>query len=625
MRRKIGVFVCHCGLNIAGTVDVARVAATVRELDGVVYSADYSYMCSEPGQRLIEQAIREHDLDGVVVCSCSPRMHEITFRNACRAAGLNGYRCEIANIREQCSWVHKDREVATRKAIGIAGSAVEKVRGDEPLAPIEIPVTRRALVVGAGIAGMQAALDIVNGGHEVLLVDRLPSIGGKMHQLSETFPTLDCAQCTLTPKMVEVGQHPGIRLLTYSELESVSGYVGNFDVRIRRKRSYVDWDRCNGCGLCQEKCPAKTASGFDRGLAERKAIYTLSAQAVPNKPVIDPESCIYFKTGKCRACEKLCPVGAIDFDQGESAIEERVGAIVAATGFELYDKALIPEYGAGSHRDVLDGLEFERLLSASGPTAGQVRRPSDGREPKEVVFIQCVGSRDPERGVSHCSKVCCMYTAKHVAMLKRKVPDAQAYVFYMDIRTAGKGYEEFFQRVVEESGPIYLRGRVARLYEEDGKIVVWGADTHSGKKIEVRADLVVLAMAMMPSSTALELAQQLRIATDQVGFFSEAHPKLRPVETLTQGIYLAGVAQGPKDVPESVTQASGAASKVLTLFSKPEMVLDPLVAAVQEDLCKGCGVCVDACVYAARTLDPVRRVTVVNEAVCQGCGACASA
>ena len=623
--RRIGVFVCHCGLNIAGTVDVARVADGAGETPGVVYSQDYKYMCSLPGQRLIQDAIRDHRLEGVVVASCSPRMHETTFRNACEGAGLNGYRCEIANIREQCSWVHKEKEVATPKALSIARAAVEKVRGDEPLAPINIPVTKKALVVGAGIAGMQAALDIANGGHEVLLLDRLPSIGGHMAQLSETFPTLDCAQCTLTPKTVEVGRHPRIHLLTYCELESVSGYVGNFDVKIRRKRSFVDWEKCNGCGLCQEKCPAKTTSSFERGLGQRKAIYTLSPQAVPNKPVIDEGSCIYFETGKCRACEKLCPVGAIDFEQQETVIEERVGGIVAATGYELYDKALVPEYGAGQYPDVVDGLQFERILSASGPTAGQVRRPSDGQVPREVVFIQCVGSRDPERGVPYCSKICCMYTAKHATMLKRKVPDAQAYIFYMDIRSGGKGYEEFVQRSIEEHGLLYLRGRVSKLFEENGKVVVWGADTLSGKKVEIRADLVVLAMATMPSMDALDVAQKLRIATDPYGFYNEAHPKLRPVESLTQGIYLAGSAQGPKDVPETVAQASGAATKVLALFSSPEMVLDPLVAAVQEDLCKGCGLCVEACPYDARSLDPVRRVAVVNEALCQGCGACAAA
>ncbi len=1095
---RTGVFVCHCGLNIAGTVDVAEVAAKARGIDGVVYSADYKYMCSDPGQNLIKQAISEHNLNRVVVCSCSPRMHENTFRGACAAGGLNGYLYEHANIREQCSWVHKDRGIATGKAISITSGAVEKVRGDEPLAPIKIPITKRALVVGAGIAGMQAALDIAGAGYETILVDRQSAIGGHMLQLSETFPTLDCAQCTLTPKTVEVGQNKSIKLYMGAELDSLDGVVGNFVAKVRQKPRYIDNDKCTGCGDCTDVCPVTISDSFNKGLCERKAIFKLSPQAVPNAFAIDkrgrapckdacpisqsaqgyvallrqkrydaayrvikdtnpfpgicgrvcnhrcedsctrsqvdqavsiaglkrfvadwyhsseheaPAPCertkeekvavigagpagltaaqdlvkkgygvtvfealpvaggmmrvgipayrlprplvereiadiqalgVEIKTGmrvgkdvsldqlraegykafflavgahkgqklavegedlqgvveateflreinlgrqaelkgrvavigggntaidsartairvgasdvsllyrrtrdempaiatevdaaehegikiglltapvrfigeggkvkkvvcqkmelgepdasgrrrpvpvpgsefevevdtvvlaigqtpevdglgdglevnrngtvvadsmtmatslegvfaggdavtgpaflveaieaghnaaesidrylmgeelvlpaakvpvakltqeeiqqtfdsgrtslvarhtvlelpveerlagdpfkevelgfteemalaeaerclncgicsECGECSRVCQASAVLHDDTEKLHEFNVGAVVAATGFELYNKAMIPEYGAGHLKDVIDGVEFERMLSASGPFSGQVRRPSDGKTPKEVVFIACVGSRDPERGNSHCSKVCCMYTAKHAALLKRRHPDAQAYVFYMDVRSPGKGYEEFVQRAVEESGVMYLRGRVSKLFEEDGKVVVWGADTLSGKKVEVRADLVVLAMAMMPSSSAKKLATTMRIGTDQAGFFTEAHLKLRPVESLTQGIYYAGCSQGPKDISDSVTQASGAAAKVLSLFARPEMVLDPLVAAVEEDLCKGCGICVEQCNYNARYIDPVRRVAVVMEAACQSCGACAAA
>jgi len=353
----------------------------------------------------------------------------------------------------------------------------------------------RALIIGAGIAGMQAALDIANAGFEVVLVERKPSIGGHMLQLSETFPTLDCAQCILTPRTVEVGQHPRIRLYTYSEVAQVEGEAGRFRVRIRRHPAYVNWDLCTGCGLCQEKCPAKATSEFEEGLGLRKAIYTLSPQAVPKKPVIDPASCIYFRRGKCRACEKLCPTQAIDFEQQESLVEEEVGAIVVATGFDLYPVPEIGEYGAGTIPDVLTGMQFERLLSASGPTAGQIQRPSDGKEPREVVFIQCVRSRDPEHGMPYCSRICCMYSAKHAMLYKHRVHGGQAYVFYIDIRSAGKNYEEFVQRAMEEERVLYLRGKASRVFREGDKVVVWGADTLTGRQVEIAADLVVLAPA----------------------------------------------------------------------------------------------------------------------------------
>ena len=431
-----------------------------------------------------------------------------------------------------------------------------------------VPSIQRVLIIGAGIAGMQAALDIANAGYEVVLVEREPSIGGRMAQLSETFPTLDCAQCILTPRTVEVGHHEKIRLQTYSEVEAVEGELGDFRVRIRRRAAYVNWEICTGCGLCQEKCPKKVASDFERGIGPRKAIYTLSPQAVPNKPVIDRENCIYFERGKCRACEKFCPTGAIDFEQGDAIIEERVGAIIVATGYDLYPLSLLGEYGYGEVPDVIDSLAFERLLSASGPTAGQVRRPSDGTEPKEVVFIQCAGSRDPELHKPYCSKICCMYTAKHAMLYKHKVRDGQAYVFYIDIRSAGKRYEEFVQRAMEEEHVLYVRGKVSRVFREDGKVMVWGADTLSGQSVEIAADLVVLAPAMVPKAGAGAVAELLGLATDEHGWFTAAEANLQPVETGREGVFLAGTAVGPMDIPETVAQASGAAAQVLSLFAR---------------------------------------------------------
>ncbi|MBN1433594.1 CoB--CoM heterodisulfide reductase iron-sulfur subunit A family protein [Candidatus Fermentibacterales bacterium] len=623
--KRVGVFVCHCGINIAGTVDVERVVEVLREDPRIAYATNYIYMCSDPGQDMVADAIREQELDAVVIAACSPTLHETTFRNVSATAGINPYMCEIANIREQCSWVHTDVDRATDKAIRIIRSIVEKVHGNEALEPIPVPVTRRAMVIGGGVGGIQAALDIANAGLEVILVEREPSIGGHMAQLSETFPTLDCSQCILTPKMVEVSKHPNVRLMTYSEVEDVSGYVGNFHVRIRRHAPSVNWSTCTGCGDCMEKCPSKVPSEFDRGLTERGAIYVPFPQAVPNKPVIDRDACIYYRTGKCRLCEKVCQIGAIVFDQRDEIVEEDVGAIIVATGYDTLPCADLGEYGSGEVPDVIDGLAFERLLSASGPTTGKVRRPSDGKTPKEVVFVQCAGSRDPERYKAYCSKICCMYTAKHALLYKHRVHDGQPYIFYIDVRTGGKGYEEFYHRTEEEEGVVYLRGKVSKIFRDGDKSVVWGTDTLTGRNIEIRADLVVLATAIVSQPGVQDLVRKLKIQVDKDGFLSEAHPKLRPVESITTGFYLAGCAQGPKDIPETVAQASGAASKVIGLLANDEMQHDPTVAYVDEDLCGACRICISVCPYDAREFDEEKGVATVNEALCEGCGACVAA
>ena len=548
---RVGVFICHCGENIGATVDVPRVAEAALDLPGVVHAVEYKYMCSDPGQTLVKDAIREKKLDGVVVAACSPRMHEPTFRRATEEGGLNAYQCEMANLREHCSWVHDKGEAATAKAIDLVRIQVEKVKRNHPLHPIHVPVTKTALVLGGGIAGIQAALDIANAGHNVLLVEKSPSIGGHMSQLSETFPTLDCSQCILTPRMVEVARHPNVTLYTYSELEKLDGFIGNFKATIRRKARKIDDKLCNGCGVCQQKCPVKKIpDAFNRGLSFRPAIYVPFPQAVPNKPVIDQENCTFFKSGKCKACEKLCPTKAIRFDQEDVLEVHDIGAVVLATGYTTMPTSQFPEYGYGQFKDVIDGMTFERLASASGPTAGKIRRPSDGKEPKTVVFIACAGSRDHLKGVPYCSKICCMYTAKHAMLYQHKVHGGNAVIFYMDIRAAGKNYDEFVRRAVEEDRVKYLRGRVSRVYEEDGQLVVKGVDTlMNAEQVEIRADLVVLATAVQAQHGAEELAQKLHVSYDPYKFFAEAHPKLRPVETNTAGIFLAGACQAPRDIP----------------------------------------------------------------------------
>jgi heterodisulfide reductase subunit A len=630
---RIGVFVCWCGENIARTVDVKKVVETAAGFPGVAHAADYRYMCSEPGQKLIADAIREKKLTGLVVAACSPQMHEKTFQKAAATAGLNPYLVEMANIREHCSWVHENRDEATTKAIDIVRMMVAKVRQNEPLATIKVPVTKRALVIGGGIAGIETALSVADSGVDVVLVEKEPSIGGHMAQLGETFPTLDCSQCIMTPKMVEVAQHPRIKLLTYAEVQKLEGFVGNFKATIRLKARYVDADLCTGCGTCFEKCPVKkVTSEFDEGLGLRTAIYRPFPQAVPNKPVIDAANCIMLTKGKCGLCAKVCPTGAVKYDDTERVITEAFGSVIVATGYDVLSTKEFGEYGYGKYADVITSLQFERMESASGPTGGKVVRPSDGQEPKSVVFIQCVGSRDEARHRPYCSKICCMYSAKHAMLYKHKVHDGQAYVFYIDVRAGGKAYEEFVRRAVEEDGAVYLRGRVSHVYREGGKMVVKGVDTLAGEAVEIRADLVVLATALTARRGAAELAQKLGLTYDAYGFYSEAHPKLKPVETSKAGVFIAGACVGPRDIPDSVSSGAAAAAKALKVLSRDVIEREPLVAKVNDSICIHCRNCIVACPYQAiedyevrdRKGNLVKVVARVNEGVCQGCGVCAA-
>ncbi len=632
---RIGVFVCQCGNNIAATVDTKKVAEEMAKLPGVVYTTDYKFMCSSPGQEMLKKAIIDNKLDGVIVSACSPHMHEKTFRKASEAAGLNPYRCEITNIREQCSWVHHDKtkKTGTIKSTDLTRMVIERLKRNRPLTKIKIPVRKKALVIGGGIAGIQAALDIAEGGREVILVEKEPSIGGNMARLSETFPTMDCSQCILTPKMVEAELNERITLYTYSEVEKVDGYIGNFTVQIRKKARYVDEALCTGCGECIEKCPFKAESQFEVGLTKRKIIYTPFPQSVPNVPVIDAPNCPKIQKDKCGACAIVCGPKCIDFKQQDRIETVDVGAIIVATGYQNMANERFGEYGYGRIKDVISGMQFERLASSSGPTGGEIRRPSDGKIPKSVVFIQCVGSRDEKKGVSYCSKVCCMYTAKHTMLYSHKVHDGQSYVFYMDIRSGGKRYEEFVRKAIEHDHAMYLRGRVSRVYEKDGKVIVQGADTLSGSQVEIEADMVVLATAIVSRDGADTLAQKLGIGYDKYRFYNEYHPKLKPVETVTAGIFLAGTCMGPMDIPESVAQGSAAASKALALFSADEMTRKPVTALVNRATCNACWDCLTACPYTAieredvrnRQGETIRWLARVNEGVCQGCGVCVAA
>ena len=635
--QRIGVFVCHCGTNIAGTVDVAAVAEALKSEPGVVFSTDYQYMCSQAGQDMIKNAIRDEKLTGSVVCSCSPRMHEATFRKTAASAGINPYMVEIANIREQCSWVHKEMPIGTEKAIILGKAAVAKVNLNTPLTPGESPVTKRALVIGGGIAGIQTALDIADAGFPVDIVETKPTIGGKMAQLDKTFPTLDCAACILTPKMVDVAQNENIRIFSYSEVTEVGGFVGNFDVTIKRRARYVKEELCTGCGACTEKCPQKKVPNeFNLGMDTRHAIYIPFAQAVPKVATIDPTYCIKMKTGKCGLCERVCSAGAIDYQAKDEYVKEKYGAIVVATGYNPISMEKFDEYAYAQSKDVVTSLEFERLTNAAGPTQGQLLRPSDGEHPHTIVFVQCVGSRCEacaQKGKEYCSKICCMYTAKHAMLTRDKYPDTDVYVFYIDVRTPGKNFDEFYRRAVEEYGVHYIKGMVGKVSPEGKKLKVQASDLIAGKQLHIDADLVVLAAAIEPDPSARPLATMLTASMDTNDFFTEAHPKLKPVESPTAGVFLSGTCQGPKDIPETVSQAGAAASKVIGLLCKDKLTGNPCVAHSDEMMCNGCSTCEKVCPYGAisyidkefrmpdRTTR-VRRVASVNEAVCQGCGAC---
>ncbi len=628
MNRRIGVYICHCGNNIAATVDVEKVTETVSSIEGVVVAKHYLYMCSDPGQDLIREDIKRYGLNSVVVASCSPLLHEKTFKKVCESAGLSPFLYQHVNIREQCSWVHDNREKATEKAIKLVVAGINRVKQHVPLKTRKVPVTPAVLVVGGGIAGIEAALTVADAGRKVYLVEKEPSIGGHMAQLDKTFPTLDCSSCILTPKMSAVGQHENIELLTYSEVVDVSGFVGNYIVKIKKKARFVDVDKCTGCGTCQAKCPVKVPNEFDMKLGMRKAIYTPFPQAVPNVPVIDTEHCLFFTKGICKACEKLCPAKAINFEQKNEIVEVKVGAIIVATGYDVFDPSVMPQYGYGVLDNVITSLEFERLCSPSGPTVGKILL-KNGKEPETVAIIHCVGSRD-KNFHEYCSRVCCMYSMKIAHLIKEEIPDAKIYEFYIDIRAFGKGYEEFYRRVLSE-GVTFIRGKVAEVTdvaekpEEEGKLIVQFEDTLLGTVKRIPVDMVVLAVALEPRKDSKEVAKLFSLNLSNDGFFLEKHPKLAPVSTANDGIFIAGTCQGPKDIPDTVAQASAAAAQALSLIDRGEYEIEAFTAEVNEEICSGCKACISVCPFEAITFDEEKKTAVVQEELCKGCGACSAA
>ncbi len=622
--RRIGVFLCHCGSNIAGVIDMQKLSDAVCNLPNVEFVSDYKYVCSKPGQQTIKESIKKHKLNGIVIASCSPRMHEPTFRQTLREIGLNPFLLEIANIREHVSWIHADdRVAATEKAIDLLRMAVARARLLEPLVEPEVSIERSTLVIGGGIAGISAALDLANAGFKVYLVEREPSIGGMMSRWDKTFPTLDCSSCILTPRMAEVGNHENITLLTMAEVKEVDGFVGNFKVKIRQKPRYVDIEKCTSCGDCSDICPVDVPAEFEANLSYRKAIFIPFAQAVPSAYLLDMDNCLGVAV-RCGKCAANCEAQAIKYDDHEKNIEVNVGTIIVATGFELFNATEKAEYGYGIYPNVVNLGEVERMFNSAGPTQGHVLRPSDLKEPEKIVYIQCVGSRD-ELTNKYCSRICCMTAIKQARMIVDKT-DAKVYIFYIDLRTFGKGYEEFYESTAE-AGVTFIRGRVGEIIQDDetNTLTVRGEDTLLGKPIQLDdVGLVVLSTGVVAPETTKHVAQVLNLSLSPDGFLLEAHPKLRPVDSFNDGIFVAGMAQGPKDIPDTVAQAKAAAAGAMALMGKGKISVEPYYSVVDEEKCAGCQVCISVCSYNAVALNERGRAE-VNPALCKGCGTCTSA
>ncbi len=627
---RIGFYICHCGTNIAGVVDVDKIREFIAKKDNVVVSRNYKYMCSDPGQELIQKDIQEHRLNRIVVASCSPLLHEKTFRNTLEKAGLNPFYLQMVNVREHVAWVHSDNEKATEKAKALCNAAINRVRYNKPLEKKRVPFHQDVLIIGGGIAGIHSALILASAGKKVYLVEKKPTIGGHMAMFDKTFPTLDCAACILTPKMSAIKENKNVVLWTNSEVIKVEGYVGNFKVTIKRNPRYVREDLCIGCGQCIESCSYKEAKypdEFNLGLSKRKPIYIPFPQAIPNSAIIDDKTCIHFKMGKCKQmCLSACERNAIDFNQKEELREIQVGAIIVATGFKIYDPQKEPEYGYGVYPNVYTSLEVERLINASGPTAGEVIL-RDGTKPKSIGIIHCIGSRS-EKANKWCSRVCCMYSLK-LAYLLKKHTHAEIYNFYIDMRTPGKMYEEFYDRLLMERVH-FIRGKVAEVTdislvkEEEGKLILRVEDTLASVIRRIPVDMVVLSVGLEPSEDTQKLAHILNIGLSAEGFFQERHPKLAPVSTFSEGIFIAGCCQGPKDIPDTVAQAGASAAEAMAMIDAGYFEIEPITAHVLDEFCSGCKSCINICPYSAISYDESKKKVFVNETLCKGCGTCSA-
>jgi heterodisulfide reductase subunit A len=611
---RIGIFVCECGGNIGDVVDVKAVVEKVKNWEKVVAAKYHKYLCSKPAQEMMAEAIKKENLDRVVVSSCTPRMHLATFQSVLERAGLNPYMLEFVNIREQDSWVHgpKPSAEATKKAVSLIRGGYERCLKLEPLEIISEKGSREILIVGGGIAGITAALELGYLGYKVHLVERRPSIGGNMAKLTKVFPTLDCAQCILTPRMAEVGRNPNVNLYTYAEVQEVRGRPGNYNVKVFMKPRGVDVEKCRSCGVCAKVCQVTVPDEFNEGLSTRKAAYIEFPQAVPSAYIIDFNACT-----KCGKCEQYCPAKAINLNDMGKIIELNVGAIILATGYKLYDASKLENYGYGVYKDVITMMDLERLTSATGPTGGYVKR-ADGGDVRNVAIVLCAGSRDKNH-ISYCSRICCMYALKQAFVLK-KMLGVDVTIYYTDIRATGKGYEDLYWRD-QEAGVVFIRGKVAEVWKNNnGKLVVQAEDTLTGETREDEFDMVALATPMVPPDGLKELSEKMKVSLGEDGFITEKHPKLDPVDSLVTGIFACGCALSPKDVRDTVSDALGAAAKAALFLKSDYVTTSPEKAFVIADLCNGCEVCVKICPVNAVTMHDGKAK--IDPFQCTGCGAC---
>jgi heterodisulfide reductase subunit A len=608
---KIGVWVCECGGNIGDIVETQRIVDAIS--DEVSYAQVERYLCSKPSVDGIKKAVEDKGLDRVILACCTPKMHRANFLANLEEKGLNPAYLEMVNIREQCSWVHKnDHEGATIQALDLIRGAIARSRESTALESQKMKVTPEVLVIGGGVAGITTSLRLSEYGMKVHLVERRPSIGGHMIQYPKVFPTLDCSQCILTPKMSDVSQSRNIDLITYSEVKEIKGVPGDFTAKIWVKPRGVDPEKCIGCGACNAVCPGKGPDEYNEGLATRKAIYRPFPQAVPSVYTIDYDSCL-----KCHACERACPAQAIDVDDPGKEMELKIGAIVLATGFELYDLSGLPQYGYGLYPNVVTSLEMERILDVNGPTGSQIIVPKTGKEVKTITYVLCAGSRDTEVGRPYCSRVCCLYSLKQAQLLRDRGLDVN--IHYIDIRSPGRRYEEFY-RTTQEKGAMFIKGKVTEIVPNGDQVLVRSEDMMLNKMIEYNSDLVVLAPPITTTEDTLKLAEELRVPIDEDQFVLERHPKLDPMSTKRDGIYAAGVVIGPKDIQSSTAEAEGAAMKVVN-FLRGDRILEPNKAFLADpEACTGCEECVKICPERAISME--NQKPVINGITCSGCGAC---
>lgn len=626
MAERIGVYVCECGPNIKEAMYFDEVVKFAQGLKNVVLVKPFKLLCSEEGRELIKEDIKEHNLTRVVIAACSPKEHELTFEKVLKSAGLNPFFLQIANIREQCAWVIKDKSLATEKAKAMLRGAVERVIYHEPLEIKEIEASPDALVVGAGITGISAALALAQKNRKVYLVEKLPCIGGKVACYEDVFPNLECAPCMLEPKLDEILHSEHIELLTFSEVQEVLGFYGNFVVKVKKYARFVDMKGCIGCGACFEVCPVKVKNEYNEGVDERKAIYIPYAGALPNVAVIDKEHCLRFQQKECNACQQACPFGAINYEDTDEVEELKVGAVVLATGFGLFEPTRAPQYGYGKIENVYTSLEFERLLSSTGPTAGKILL-KDGQSPKRIAFIHCVGSRTPKFN-EYCSGVCCLYSLKFAHLSKQRLPAVSITHLYSDFCLPGKESQGLFNKVSQEEEVEFLHMKhpdSIEIVEKRGEILIKYTDVH-GKSQNVTSDMVVLATAIEGAKDAQNLTEIFDISQGKGRFFVEEHTKIAPVSTTTEGIFIAGCAQAPLDIQSSVAQGKAAAGMILSrLIPGEKLTLEAKIAVVDEDFCSGCKTCNTLCSYNAITYDEEKKQSIVNEVLCRGCGVCVAA